>query len=459
MQWIAKDIIMTVRYDDSLPCFVRQLVNIFGVDLIQRTVIVRDAGGRLSAVLPERITSERLNDAIHKVSTELENYARPDRLIADIESPGASSLIKEATGVSPITINGQKIRIIDRRIVGADWLRPPVNSSEGIPRIVFASLKGGVGRSTALCVVAAHLSRKGLRVLAVDFDLEAPGLGSMLLKESELPKFGTLDYLVENGLSGVDSKFIADLSGGSFLGSGGGRVTVVPAIGKSTADNPANTLGKIARAYLEDIKPDGTNSSVSEQLREMIQTFESTGAYDIILVDARAGLHETTAAAILALGGDTLLFGMDQPQTFIGYRLLLAHLAQFPINSNDDWRERLYFVHAKASDLLVKRVAAEERFIELYKIISPSRAQISAANQQLTADDFKLDWDENADDLEEDESFTPPTILRFLEDLRYHDFDPLLKQSLLTSEIYSVTYKSLLDYIDAIVENSTADSR
>ena len=53
---------MTVRYDDSLPCFVRQLVNIFGVDLIQRTVIVRDAGGRLSAVLPERITSERLND-------------------------------------------------------------------------------------------------------------------------------------------------------------------------------------------------------------------------------------------------------------------------------------------------------------------------------------------------------------------------------------------------------------
>lgn len=449
---------MTVRYDESLPNFVRQIVETFGVDMIERTVIVRDAGGRLSALLPEKIEPERLKEATLKVSVELGSYARPDRALADIDSPGVSRLIDEADGISPITVNGYKIRVIDRRIVGADWLRPPVSSSGGIPRIVFASLKGGVGRSTALCVVAAHLSRKGLRVLAIDFDLEAPGIGSMLLKEKELPKFGTLDYLVENGLSGVDSLFIADLAGGSYLGAEGGRVTVVPAIGKSTIDNPANALGKIARAYLEDPKPDGTNSSLSEQFREMVQTFEATGAYDVILVDARAGLHETTAAAILALGGDTLLFGMDQPQTFIGYKLLMAHLAQFPVNGDDDWRERLYFVHAKASDSIVKRVAADERFMELYNVFAPRQTETTTPNQRLTVDDFKLEWDEKIIALEEDEGFTPPSILRFLDDARYHDFDPLLEQSLLASDTYSVTYKSLLDYIDAIVDNFTADS-
>ena len=376
---------MTVRYDESLPIFVRQIVETFGEGMIERTVIVRDAGGRLSAIFSDKVAPDRLKEAAFKMRTALGGYARPDRVLADIDSPGVSNLIKEAEKGVPLSINGYKTRVLDRRIVGADWLRPPVGSSTGIPRVVFASLKGGVGRSTALCVVAAHLSRKGLRVLAIDFDLEAPGIGSMLLKQEELPMFGTLDYLVENSLSGIDQLFIADLAGGSYLGAEGGRVTVVPAIGKATIDNPANALGKIARAYIEDTKADGTNYSLSEQFGEMVHTFEATGAYDVILVDARAGLHETTAAALLALGGDTLLFGMDQPQTFIGYRLLLAHLAQFSVNVADDWRQRLYFVHAKAADSAAKQAAANERFMELYKIISPSQTQVSQPDQHLTA--------------------------------------------------------------------------
>ena len=40
----------------------------------------------------------------------------------------------------------------------------------------FYSYKGGVGRSMALANVADILARRGLRVLMIDFDLEAPGL-------------------------------------------------------------------------------------------------------------------------------------------------------------------------------------------------------------------------------------------------------------------------------------------
>ena len=40
----------------------------------------------------------------------------------------------------------------------------------------FYSYKGGVGRSMALANVALVLARRGLKVMAVDFDLEAPGL-------------------------------------------------------------------------------------------------------------------------------------------------------------------------------------------------------------------------------------------------------------------------------------------
>src|SRR5258705_11383531 len=40
----------------------------------------------------------------------------------------------------------------------------------------FYSYKGGVGRSMTLAHVADVLARAGLRVLMIDFDLEAPGL-------------------------------------------------------------------------------------------------------------------------------------------------------------------------------------------------------------------------------------------------------------------------------------------
>jgi Mrp family chromosome partitioning ATPase len=102
------------------------------------------------------------------------------------------------------------VRLVERRIVGQDWLQPPRDPIEGVPPItVFASHKGGVGRSTALAVSAAALSEKGFSVLVVDLDLEAPGLGEMLLNEA--PKFGTLDYFVEDGLSNVDDSFFAIL--------------------------------------------------------------------------------------------------------------------------------------------------------------------------------------------------------------------------------------------------------
>jgi len=42
--------------------------------------------------------------------------------------------------------------------------------------VTFYSYKGGVGRSMALANVAMILSRRGKRVLVVDWDLEAPGL-------------------------------------------------------------------------------------------------------------------------------------------------------------------------------------------------------------------------------------------------------------------------------------------
>lgn len=438
---------MTIRFDESLPAITNTLVQLFGEDSLARAVIVRDASGRLSVTLSCTLESDKLASVEALLVGQLGGYARPDRVISDSEAPGAALLFEQAARAPKTVVEGRTIQLLDRRIVGADWLRSPPPATK-TPRAVFSSLKGGVGRSTALCVVAAHLSRRGRRVLAIDFDLEAPGIGTMLLRPDELPRFGTLDYLVENGISGIDDQFLADVSADSSLGASGGRVTVVPAVGRSTVENPRDALGKIARSYVEDLTQDGKILSLGDQLREMVERFENTKAYDVILVDARAGLHESTAAAMLGLGADVLLFGTDHPQTYLGYRLLFAHLGRFPTRLDDDWRDRFWFVHAKSSEIPQRVAAAEQSFSALYDLIDPPTVA-RAEPERLTAEDIDVDWSNETDE-EVFESFERPPVLRVLEDSRYRDFDPVLDSALLLSDTYASTFKDLLSFADAL---------
>ena len=59
----------------------------------------------------------------------------------------------------------------------------------------FYSYKGGVGRTMALANIAVLLAKEGLRVLIVDWDLEAPGLHRYFQLEDELGRDGLIDLL------------------------------------------------------------------------------------------------------------------------------------------------------------------------------------------------------------------------------------------------------------------------
>src|SRR5216684_2903877 len=64
--------------------------------------------------------------------------------------------------------------------------------------VTFYSYKGGVGRTMALANAACQLANKhGLNVLAVDWDLEAPGLHYYFgYRDSDLTnQLGLIDYL------------------------------------------------------------------------------------------------------------------------------------------------------------------------------------------------------------------------------------------------------------------------
>src|SRR5258708_36735793 len=68
--------------------------------------------------------------------------------------------------------------------------------------VTLYSFKGGVGRTQALANVGYELARLGHRVLAVDFDLEAPGLETFLVPTDKHDTRGIVDYICDYTNSG-----------------------------------------------------------------------------------------------------------------------------------------------------------------------------------------------------------------------------------------------------------------
>jgi hypothetical protein len=337
--------------------------------------------------------------------------------------------------------------------VGADWLRRPAPLASSPPRFVFASLKGGVGRSTALAVAAAALAATGMRVLAIDLDMEAPGLGAMLLDEGTLPKFGIVDALVENGFGSLDDTFMADLVGPSALASRHGRIDVVPAFGSRSLAHPGDVLAKLARAYAEDPREDGTPATLLDQVSELVDRLADERRYNAVLVDARAGLHESTASAILGLGAHVFLFGLDEPQTFQGYEFLLAHLARLAgPDSTADWPGRLTMVQGRAPLDEGLRAGFADKCRELFERSGLAPSARPATDVQLPAEPFhNVPWDDNDqlsdEELLPSEEISPKQPLAILDDPRYSNFAPAKRRDLLQEAVYRSTFGPFVDQI------------
>jgi hypothetical protein len=284
--------------------------------------------------------------------------------------------------------------------------------------------------------------------------MEAPGLGSMLLDTAQLPEFGLIDALVENGLGPLDDTFMADLVAPSPFADRHGRIDVLPAFGSRSLSNPGDILAKIARAYAEDIRDDGTMSSILDQVGIIVNHYANTGNYNAILIDTRAGLHETTAAAVLGLGAEVFLFGLDEPQTFHGYSALFAHLARFidpKLPTRPEWVERITMVQGKAPPETDLRLSFAESCRLLYErtgLILPPTTMSPVVS--LPAEPFgDVPWNDDLQDeeLDLDEPVEPRPTIAVLDDDRFRLFNPTRQRHLLSSDIYKSSYGQFLDRI------------
>ncbi|WP_406091768.1 FxSxx-COOH system tetratricopeptide repeat protein [Kitasatospora purpeofusca] len=207
--------------------------------------------------------------------------------------------------------------------------------------VTFYSFKGGTGRTMALANLGWILASQGLRVLVVDWDLEAPGLHRYyhpLLVDPELHGTdGLIDMLrayVDEALPGPDrrgpgpdpqewlavpGRLEQYLCGLALDLPDGGKLDLMPAGRQNAAYSAAVTSFNWRSFYT---RADIRGAEFLYALRE-----QWTSSYDYVLIDSRTGVSDTsgictvlmpdTVVDCFTLGAQSIRGGVDAARAIV----------------------------------------------------------------------------------------------------------------------------------------------
>lgn len=331
-----------VRFDEALSAAVHATADAI-TDLApncESILLVRDLIGRFRIFVDREgpVNVEEARGFERKFASAVGAFAADTGLLYWRDGVLAPHILHESQDAWNPDGAPPNLHVVDRLVTGREWLLEPVaGKSVTPPRLVFFGLKGGVGRSTALSMLAWHLSNQGKNVLVIDLDLESPGLGHSLLPGDDdpdspvvrdWPQFGVVDWLVEDLVGQAESILReGDLWARSPL-STQGDIWVVPAMG---GRRDQDYIGKLSRAYVDVPTANGRGEYFGDRIARFLDALESRVRPDVVLLDSRAGLHDISSALLTRLNARwSLLFAIDSRQTWEGLRTLFRHWRRKP---------------------------------------------------------------------------------------------------------------------------------
>ena len=244
--------------------------------------------------------------------------------------------------------------------------------------VTFYSFKGGTGRSMALVNVAVELAKSGLRVLVVDFDLEAPGLDTFNLPRPQKVTRGVVD-LVLDYLDKGQSPDVSEFVYKSALPNADGQLWVMPSGGADLEYDSRfksinwRQLYKDRDGYLlfEDVKT---------QWEQLLKP-------DYVLIDSRTGHTDVAGICTRQLPDSVVLFFFPNEQNRRGLETVVR---QVRAEAETDRKKtiKLHFVMSNVPELddeegflanNVARLKESLKFEELSAIIHhyPSLALVT----------------------------------------------------------------------------------
>ena len=252
-----------------------------------------------------------------------------------------------------------RLRIVDRVRSHVAWFdelaKPPWKvraeaEHKGPPIVVFYSFKGGVGRTTALASFAIQRARAGERVVVIDGDLDAPGIGALFATEKpglgdaqqphtktlatresvggseegqaatsgeDVALWGVVDYLLETPSPGdVELSDYYQSVRNEPIVPGSGEILVFAA---GRIDE--NYLSKLARLDFDPARKGSTT-----HWSQMLQWIRQELRPNWILMDSRAGLGEPAGLLLGGMAHLHVLLGTSSEQSWQGLRLILDRI-------------------------------------------------------------------------------------------------------------------------------------
>ena len=213
-----------IRFDDVLPETVRVVESSPLAGNLKSVTVIRDLRGRIRLVFefPKDPTDLKGERELLPTNWEVDERALKNNLAttlgpywggqiwrAGARNDTAFQAMREAIETHrqlwypPSGFGKVRWYKLERQFSKSSWrpgsIQPPwALDDPNTPAIVsFYSFKGGVGRTTAVAAIALLLAQAGKRTLVFDLDLEAPGVGNLLLENITPPEDGIVDYLVE----------------------------------------------------------------------------------------------------------------------------------------------------------------------------------------------------------------------------------------------------------------------
>ena len=186
--------------------------------------------------------------------------------------------------------------------------------------VTFCSFKGGVGRTTALIHVACLLALRGRKVVAVDLDANAAGLGP-LLHLTPVPEGDILDYFCERPELPEDEDIaptfpITKIFGEVRVPNASGRLFVVPI--SPTSLDYVTKLEVLRATAIDARRSKELWSFFFQEITELLQP-------DILLVDSAKGFDEWAAFSLLGTTDQAIVFLYPNEQNKRGIDLLLHY--------------------------------------------------------------------------------------------------------------------------------------
>ncbi len=352
---------------------------------IDRIVLIEDLFGKLRLVLwPKNATA--VDDLEREITEKLAEVAAPywtsEIWVASRKESADQELYNQVWEESRIEEDTkERLRIADRHRTRGAWLRDmteplwPWTSERGKspPILVFYSFKGGVGRSTTLASFAIQRARAGERVVVIDFDLDAPGVGVLLAadKSGMTASWGVLDYLLERPNDTVDLRSYYHACRQSAV-TQSGEILVFPA-GRLNGDY----LGKLARVDFEI--PVGNTSGPLVQLLHQVRDELRP---DWILLDTRTGLSESSGMLLGGLAHLHVLFGTSSEQSWQGLQIIIDRLGADRVREDKHQLECLLVQSLVPQDTKASKSAAagfanraRDEFSDHYYAVDPENPE------------------------------------------------------------------------------------